>query len=90
MIQLSANYNYFNPNFVIQNLDEPENWAHPIFAVLKNILMRGCPTIPSLHLRNHFGAPKKEKAFIYNCDFNNLDWRRVIRGGSATNPALDF
>lgn len=90
MIQLSANYNYFNPNFVIQNLDEPENWAHPIFAVLKNILMRGCPTIPSLHLRNHFGAPKKEKAFMYNRDFNNLDWRRVIRGGSATNPALDF
>lgn len=90
MIHISANYNYFNPNFVIQNLDEPENWAHPIFAVLKNILMRGCPTIPSLYLRNHFGTPKKEKTFIYNRNFNDLDWRRVIRGGVASNPALDF
>lgn len=90
MIKVSAGYNYINPNFVIQNLDEPESWAHPIFAILKNILMRGCPTLPSLNLREKFGTPKKCEEFIYSRDFSGLNWGGIIKGGDKSNPALDF
>lgn len=90
MIKISASYNFCNPNFVIQNMDEPKKWAHPIFAILKNILMRGCPTIPSIYLRNNFGEPEKSNQFIYNRDYKNLDWNGVIRGGAQSNPALEF
>lgn len=89
MIKVSATYNSVNPNFVIQNLDEPENWAHPIFAILKNVLMRGCPTLPSLYLREQFGVPQKT-AFLYRRDYSDLDWSGIIKGGDKTNPALDF
>ncbi len=90
MIKISASYNYTNPNFVIQNLDEPSEWSHPIFAVLKNILMRGCPTNPSLYLRNYFGNLQKEENFNYSRDFNNLNWNGIIRGGTQSNPAIYF
>ena len=90
MINISASYNYCNPNFVIQNMDEPKKWAHPIFAILKNILMRGCPTIPSLYLRNNFGEAKKRADFNYSRDFTGLNWNGIIRGGETSNPALNF
>ncbi len=90
MVQVSASYNYCNPNFIIQNIDEPKTWAHPIFAVLKNIFMRGCPTIPSLYLRDIFGEPEDEKVFKYSRDFSNLNWTGIIKGGNQSNPALDF
>ena len=90
MIKVSASYNYCNPNFVIQNLDEPKEWVHPLFAVLKNILMRGCPTIPSLYLRDNFGEPVVEKGFTYNRDFDGLNWEGIICGGANSNPSYDF
>lgn len=89
MIKVSAGYNRINPNFIIQNLDEPDEWAHPVFAILKNILMRGCPTLPSLHLREQFGAPKINSAFSYRYDFSLQNWSGVIKGGDS-NPALKF
>ena len=89
MIKFSASYNGVNPNFVIQNLEPPvEKWSHPVFAVLKNILMRGCPTLPSLFLREKFGYPQKDN-ITYHRDFSNLDWSGIIKGG-ASNPALEF
>lgn len=90
MIKISAGYNYINPNFVIQNMCEPESWAHPVFAILKNLLMRGCPTIPSLYLREKFGEPEKCDGFTYCHNFDGLNWSGVIKGGYTSNPALDF
>ena len=81
MIKISAGYNYINPNFVIQNMCEPESWAHPVFAILKNLLMRGCPTIPSLYLREKFGEPEKRDGFTYCHNFDGLNWSGVIKGG---------
>lgn len=89
MIKISGSYNFVNPNFVIQNIDEPQEWK-PVFAVLKNILLRGCPTIPSRLLRDKFGAAKSYKEPTYACDFAGLKWDRVIRGGDRSNPARHF
>ena len=88
MIKVSAGYNQINPNFIIQNLDEPDEWAHPVFAMLKNILMRGCPTLPSLYLREQFGEPKKAPS-PYRYDFSLHNWSGIIKGGDS-NPALRF
>lgn len=89
MIKISAAYCSYNPNFVIQNLDEPKKWESPIFAIFKNLVMRGCPTIPSVFLREKFGLPQTGD-FNYNIDFDNLNWDSVIKGGMLENPALDF
>ena len=90
MIKVSAAYSYCNPNFVIQNLDEPKKWSHPVFAVLKNILMRGCPTIPSRLLREKFGEPFLRKKLYYCYNFEDVNWSGVIKGGENDNPALKF
>ena len=44
-VKFTANYAYTNPNFVLQNIEEPRQYANssyrPVLAVLKNILQRG-------------------------------------------------
>ena len=90
MIKVSAGYNYINPNFVIQNINEPENWDQPLFAILKNILMRGCPTIPSRFLREAFNYNAIIRNFEYKRNYDDLDWGVLIKGGEKTNPAREF
>lgn len=90
MIKVSASYSYINPNFVIQNISEPKKWNQPLFAILKNILMRGCPTLPSLFLREVFNYSSDVKNFEYKRSFDNLNWDNLIKGGDKTNPALEF
>ncbi len=53
--------------------------------------MRGCPTIPSLYLRNSFGYYKEQNKLLkYSFTYRELDWTCVIKGSETQNPALDF
>lgn len=89
MLKFSACYTKTNPNFVIQNLKTNKKVCGSIFAVLNNILQRGCPTIPSKLLQKEFGQIKTDE-FTYHYNFSNCNWDYVIKGGNSTNPALDF
>lgn len=71
-------------------MDEPKEWANPIFAVLHNLLLRGCPTFPSLYLRQEFGVTGSTINDKYSLDFDNLNWDSIIRGGDTSNPGLYF
>jgi len=58
MKKFTANYVYSNSNFVIQNATgnyDKSNKFFPIICILKNILMRGCPTFMSEYLSNELG-----------------------------------
>jgi len=90
MIKVSAGYTKVNPNFVIQNLEVHNKNCEPVFAVLNNILQRGCPTIPSKYLQKEFGQLSTRNEFSYSHNFNSCNWNKVIKGGNATNPALKF
>lgn len=89
MLKFSAGYTKTNPNFVIQNIKTYKGTCRSVFAVLNNILQRGCPTIPSKLLQNKFGKIQN-KNFTYHYNFNNCNWDYVVKGGNISNPALDF
>ena len=58
MEKYTASYVKTSSSFVIQNLDERPDTDSPIYpavCVLKNILMRGNPTIMSEYLQEKFG-----------------------------------
>ena len=89
MLKFSASYVGTNPNFVIQNIKKNKVEHTAIFAILSNILQRGCPTIPTRYLREEFGEYQDvEYRYLYNYD--NCNWDNVIKGGGLSNPALDF
>ena len=89
MLKFSAGYSSINPNFVIQNLNNCNHYCNSIFAVLSNILQRGCPTIPSKYLKSKFGNIDN-KNFEYCYEFNKCKWDYVIKGGTTSNPAVEF
>lgn len=90
MLKFSAGYVKTNPNFVIQNLKTNTCKNIPVFAILSNILQRGCPTIPSKFLIEKFGNPSTCNEYVYLYDFLNCNWDYVIKGGNNSNPALNF
>lgn len=90
MIKFSAGYSKTNPNFVIQNLETGKNDCEPVFSVFKNILLRGCPTIPSRYLKEQFGQENISQDYCYNYDFSTCKWDETIKGGTEYNPALNF
>ena len=90
MLKYSAGYIKINPNFVIQNIKASKNNHKPIFAILHNLLSRGCPTIPSKYLQKHFNSPKIYDKFQYAYSFENCNWDNKIKGGSEKNPAQHF
>jgi len=90
MIKFSAGYINVNPNFVIQNIEENNENCEPVFAILKNIFQRGCPTIPSRLLKKKFGEPRLFKDYTYYYNFSNTIWTNIIKGGNSSKPALDF
>ncbi len=53
MLKFSAGYVGTNPNFVIQNIDVKSKNNNPVFSIFNNILLRGCPTIPSKFLQKN-------------------------------------
>ena len=95
LIKISAAYCYANPNFVIQNLNNNHDikpYGQASFcALLSNILIRGCPTIPSKYLRDTLGHYKSLQAPIKHVfSHEELSWDSIIKGSKTKNPALDF
>ena len=90
MLKFSAGYTKINPNFIIQNIETHNADCKPIFAILSNIFQRGCPTIPSKYLQENFGALIQKNKFEYYINFDQCNWKYVIKGGNNINPALDF
>ena len=92
MIKYSGNYSNTNPNFVIQNLtgDKLSNEYLPSICIVKNIILRGCPTIPSKYLQSELGEIGKEHLPLISSVVPK--WERIIRGDrkSNYNPAQEF
>jgi len=98
MVKYSAGYAHSNNNFVIQNLPQgncPAGLCAAI-CILRNILQRGNPTIPSKFLQSHLGAIHKEEDHDKICypliSSYHSRWRHTIRGDDQGNyyPARRF
>lgn len=95
----TANYTYTNSNFVIQNnLGEvnKESKYYPLLCILKNILMRGCPTHMSQFLKSSF-SESEIKGLLRQEEQCLLDkeapiWLETICGDNKNNdyPAKTF
>jgi ATP-dependent DNA helicase RecQ len=97
MNKYTANYSHSNHNFVIQNLrgQRIENEYLPAICILKNILQRGRPTLPSKFLQENIGAIHKTYEFQKPyplIDNKSPTWERIIRGDIKGNyfPAKKF
>lgn len=100
MEKFTGNYSNTEHNFVIQNIPENQLVSESelqIFSVLKNILLRGCPTILSEYLQNELDLNEYYK----DNDFNNSiclisnekqEWVSTIGGNEEKQdfPAKDF
>ncbi|MDD3322183.1 MAG: RecQ family ATP-dependent DNA helicase [Paludibacter sp.] len=94
----SANYAYTNHNFVIQNNKGDKNISNPYFpiiCIMKNILMRGCPTLLSAYLQEKLGAIHKTPEFEEAYTLISRDtpiWLNTIKGDDLNNdyPAITF
>lgn len=92
-MKYSACYVKVNPNFVIDNIkirNNLNNDFNALLAIVKNIILRGCPTKPSSMIRSILGEPSNYKHFKYVNDEKRLDWSNTIKGGDSYNPALNF
>lgn len=97
MKKFTANYVNTNANFVIQNLvDSPVSTDYlSLLYVLKNIIMRGVPTLMSKYLQSKIGELHKSEHFKdrFQLISNNPPlWVNTIKGDKANNyfPAKDF
>lgn len=97
MKKYSANYSNSNHNFVIQNLsgERITNEYLPAICILKNILMRGKPTLLSKYLQSKLGVIHKTDEFWQSyalIDSKIPKWERIIRGDDKNNyfPAKSF
>lgn len=92
MQKFTANYSNSNHNFVIQNLlgDRIENEYLAAICIVKNIIQRGCPTIPSKYLQSKLG--ELDKSFYPLVSSTPPKWERIIRGDCKNNhnPAQAF
>lgn len=105
--QFSANYSSTNHNFIMQNLPARIKRENPYYAavcIMKNILMRGCPTYLSQYLQEKLGVNDKNElietsiplivphALKNEADAHIPVWLKTIRGYSSKNdyPAEDF
>ena len=98
MEKYSANYAYTNHNFVIQN-NKGERCTSsiyfPIICIMKNILMRGCPTTMSIYLQEKLGAIHKTSEFQTSVTLISKEipiWLNTIKGDVEKNyyPAITF
>ena len=86
----SGGYVPFNPNFVIANLKDKPNADKKlsgIIDILKNILFRGVPSIPSIFLREYIGEPISGN-LTYTFGTKKNEWNTVIKTGRNSAPAL--
>lgn len=93
MKKYSANYSNTNHNFVIQNISDEraESIYSSSISILKNILQRGCPTIPSQYILSKIGNLDLTK-YIPLISNKAPVWERIIRGDVKNNyyPAQIF
>lgn len=87
----TANYINADSNFVICNISDTriDGIEHSLYCVLKNLLLRGCPTRSSEYL-NQFFEPVETDHKIRLLPDQAPDWSGVIKGGKDDNPALQF
>lgn len=97
MYRFSANYANTDHNFVIQNVQDRPSARHKylsVICVLKNILQRGCPTLPSKYLCEHMDLDNSGQTGekIHLIDNTIPDWRNLIKGDEVQNyfPAREF
>jgi len=100
MLKFTGNYSNTEHNFVIQNLPTKRQVAEndlQLISVLKNILLRGAPTILSKYLQKEFGIP-----FYYKNEYFKIkvpliaqdkqNWYSTIGGDNRNQyfPAKEF
>ena len=93
MKKLTANYSNTHHNFVIQNLlgERMVNSYLPAISIIKNVIQRGCPTIPSKYIQSKLGKIDLSKSSpLISSETPN--WERIIRGDRKNNynPAQKF
>ncbi|SDN11079.1 RecQ family ATP-dependent DNA helicase [Acetanaerobacterium elongatum] len=93
----TASYTDIKNSFVIQNLDKPDTVEkyYSLFCVMKNILMRGSPSRPSVYLLSELGeindsAQGNEPLWLFSKEIPQ--WNQRIKGYSDNNdyPAETF
>ena len=91
MKKFSASYNYINPNFVIDNLQEGKNKSEllSVFSVCQNIINRSVNTRPSFFLKERIPYQYSNED-RYVIPLKTPNWQETIKGGDTTNPALEF
>lgn len=93
MKKFTANYSNTTHNFVIQNLPgERLNSPYlPAISIIKNIIQRGCPTIPSKYIQSKLGKVDLSKSSPLISP-ETPHWERIIRGDRKNNynPAQKF
>lgn len=98
MRRFSGSYSLCNRNFVIQNLRSQRISSKRLSAVciLKNLLLRGKPSLMSKFLQEKYGSIHKNhetyKKPFYLAAKSDLAWDNVIRGDAANDnyPAKTF
>lgn len=98
MERYSANYAYTNHNFVIQNnkgVKCTNDKYYPIICIMKNILMRGCPTLMSQYLQKEIGKIQDSSDFKVPYTLISKEiplWLNTIKGDAKNNdyPAITF
>lgn len=91
-MKFSGGYVAINPNFVMTEMPAKEKIdfeLEGVIAVLRNILLRGAPTKPSVFLKESIGEVPKTNGYIYTLPTKELCWNKTIKGGT-TNPAVSF
>ena len=91
MKKFSASYNYINPNFVIDNLQEGKNKSEllSVFSVCQNVINRSVNTRPSFFLKERIPY-QYSKEDRYVIPLKTPNWQETIKGGDTINPALEF
>ena len=93
MTKISGGYVAINPNFVISDIKKKssiDNELDGLVAIVKNILLRGAPTKPSVFLESKIGKIEKQGKYYYTRSTRTLEWERTIKGTPQSKPALEF
>ena len=94
----TGNYTYTTHNFVIQNISgdkKTNNRYYKIICLLKNILLRGCPTKPSEYLIRELGDISTTKEYsipLHLISNEEPVWLKTIKGDDSKGdyPAIIF
>ena len=89
----SANYVYADSNFIIANIEDRkiDGIQYALLCVAENLICRGCPTKPSMILRDAYGLMDYQKK-IHLVSNKEPFWDDIIKGNDYDNynPAIVF